>query len=89
MNVKIRTKSQITIPKEIMDKLGLKEGNELDIKIENNKILLRPMIMIPKDQSWFWTKEWQEEEKEIDKEKKEGKIKKVNNINELMEDLNK
>jgi len=31
MITKLRKKSQITIPKELIDKLGIKEGDEIEI----------------------------------------------------------
>jgi len=43
--------------------------------------------MIPKDQAWFWTNEWQEAEKEIDEDIKSGSIKTANNLDELMKGL--
>lgn len=36
------------------------------------------MIQIPKDQAWFWTKEWQEGEKEAEEDIKAGRVKKFN-----------
>lgn len=83
----LRGRSQITIPKNIIDSLGLKEGDNLNIEVENGQIIVKPVVMVPKDQAWFWTDEWQLAEKEVDKDIETGKIKKVNNLNELMKDL--
>ena len=43
--------------------------------------------MVPKNQAWFWTDEWQLAEKEVDKDIKSGKIKTASNIDDLMKDL--
>ena len=43
----LRKKSQITLPSEIVTKLGLSEGDQLDIKEENGTILLFPMAVYP------------------------------------------
>lgn len=40
-----------------------------------------------KEQAWFWTKEWQEAEWEVDEEIKKGKIKTVDSLDELMKDF--
>ncbi len=65
MLTEIRSRSQITIPSEIIKKLNLKQGDTLDIDVEGDQIVLRPVIAIPKDQAYFWTTEWQSEEKQV------------------------
>lgn len=83
----LRSRSQITIPKNIIDKLGLKEGDNLNIEIENGKIIVKPVVMVPKEQAWFWSDDWQASEKQVDADIKAGRIKTANNIDELMKDL--
>ncbi len=46
-------------------------------KIESKEI-------IDKDQYWFWTKKWQEEEKEAENDIRNGKVKKINVIDALI-----
>lgn len=87
MLTQLRGRSQITIPKNIIDELGLKEGDNLNIEIENGKIIVKPVVIVPKDQAWFWTKKWQSQEKEVDKDIERGRIKTANNLDELMKDL--
>lgn len=87
MIAQLREKSQITIPKNLIEKLNLKIGDNIDINIENNTIVIRPVVIIPKDQAWFWSKEWQKEEKQAEKDIKNGKVKKFNSSQELFEDL--
>jgi len=38
---------------------------------------------INKDQAWFWTKEWQKGEREVDEEIRKGHILKAKNVEEL------
>lgn len=87
MITQLRGRSQITIPKNIIESLGLKEGDNLNIEIENGKIIVKPVVMVPKDQAWFWTDRWQEAEKEVDLDIKAGRIKTANNLDNLMKDL--
>lgn len=87
MITQLREKSQITIPKELIRKLNLKAGDSIDIDVEDNKIILKPVVVIPKDQAWFWSKEWQQNEKQADKDIKNGKTKKFNSAQELFDDL--
>lgn len=46
--VQIRKKAQITIPSKIRKSLGVKEGDYLDVRIEDNRIILTPKIIIDK-----------------------------------------
>lgn len=44
----IRKNSQLTIPKKILDKLKLKEGDTIDIEVEEGKIIITPVEVKPK-----------------------------------------
>ncbi len=74
--MKISTKGQVSIPKEVRKFLNLKEGDEVDFRIEGEHVVLIPVktIKIPRDQEWFWTHEWQEKEKEADEDIKRGRV---------------
>lgn len=48
MLVELRQKSQITIPKEIIVKLGLSEGDKLDIFEQDGTICMMPVVVYPK-----------------------------------------
>ncbi|MCM1125332.1 MAG: AbrB/MazE/SpoVT family DNA-binding domain-containing protein [Lachnospiraceae bacterium] len=48
MLAELRQKSQITIPKEIIAKLGLSEGDKLDIFERDGAICMLPVVVYPK-----------------------------------------
>lgn len=48
MLAELRPKSQITIPKEIVVKLGLSEGDQLDIFERDGAIYMLPVAVYPK-----------------------------------------
>lgn len=48
MLAELRQKSQITIPKEIILKLGLSEGDKLDIFEKDGFICIMPVVVYPK-----------------------------------------
>ena len=48
MLAELRVKSQITIPKEIITRLGLSEGDKLDIFEKDGMICLMPVVVYPK-----------------------------------------
>jgi len=72
--VKIGPKHQVTIPKEVFDALHLEVGDFLDTQVKDNAIVLIPKKLVAKDQEWFWTKEWQEKEKEADEAIAKGEV---------------
>jgi antitoxin MazE len=71
---KISPKHQITIPKEAFEKLRLEVGDFLEAVTTEEGLLLVPKKLISKDQAWFWTKEWQEKEKEADEAIARGEL---------------
>ncbi|MDR1541132.1 MAG: AbrB/MazE/SpoVT family DNA-binding domain-containing protein [Clostridiales bacterium] len=48
MLAELRQKSQITIPKEIVAKLGLHEGDKLEVTEQDGAIFLMPVVVYPK-----------------------------------------
>ena len=51
--MRISSKRQISIPKKIMDFLGIHPGDEIEFHIEENSVRLIPIktIKIPRDQA--------------------------------------
>lgn len=61
---RIGPKHQITIPQEAFDELGLQPGDFLEVQVAPDGLLLVPQKLVPRDQAWFWTEEWQASEQE-------------------------
>jgi AbrB family looped-hinge helix DNA binding protein len=68
----IRRKGIVTIPDAIRQELDLHEGDHLVATVEDGRLVLTPASIIPDDQAWFWTPEWQAREQEADREIAEG-----------------
>ena len=66
--MKISPQGQIRIPKNIMITLGIEKGDYVELDIEERQIVLKPRKLIDPSQSWYWTKEWQKMEADVDKE---------------------
>lgn len=49
MLAEIRGRSQITIPSEIIKKLGISEGDTFDVMEKDGGIFLCPVVVYPKD----------------------------------------
>ncbi len=48
MLAELRAKSQITLPKELVEKLGLSEGDKLEMFEQNGTICMMPVAVYPK-----------------------------------------
>src|SRR5699024_12506488 len=86
-HVRFKKKSQVTVPSKIVEALVLQEGDDLQCRLEDGKIVLVPTISIPKDQAWFWSEQWQKEEREVEEQIKDGKLSESNNLEEPFSDL--
>ena len=72
--IRIRENGQITIPKKLREMFSLQEGDILLIESSENGILIKPRKLVDPTQSWFWSKEWQEKERQADDDIKSGRI---------------
>lgn len=85
---KIGPKHQVTIPKKIFEELNLEVGDYLEVNTEKDHISMIPKKLVPKDQAWFWTPEWQKKEREADEDIKAGRVSgPFHSANELIKHL--
>ena len=75
--VKISPGGQVRIPKEIMEKLNVSTGDYLDFSLEKGNINVKAKKLIDADQAFFWEKEWQDAERNAEKDIKEGNLSRV------------
>lgn len=87
MIVDLKQKSQVTIPKELVKKLNLSVGDKLEVEEKDGKLILTPVIIIPKSQAWYYSKEWQDQEKIVDQQMAEGRIYEANSEENLFDEL--
>ena len=72
--IQIRGHGQITIPKRTRELFNLEEGDVLVIEEREDGVLMKPCKLIDPTQTWFWTKEWQEKERQADEDIKAGHV---------------
>jgi len=87
MLVELKQKSQVTIPAELLKKLKLKTGDKLDIEEKDGRLVITPVVVIPRDQMWFYAKEWQQGEQEAERQINDGKVKLAKSKEELFKGL--
>jgi AbrB family looped-hinge helix DNA binding protein len=71
---KVTRNYQITIPKDIRDMTHIEEGSHLNFDVRNGEIVLTPQHLIDADQAWFWSDQWQADEKRVEAEKRDGDV---------------
>lgn len=85
---KITRNFQISIPKEVRERLRLQEGDLIELEERDGQIVLIPKKLIDADQAWFWTREWQEGEREAEEDIRAGRVTGAfKNIDELKKHL--
>ncbi|MBW6463449.1 MAG: AbrB/MazE/SpoVT family DNA-binding domain-containing protein [Firmicutes bacterium] len=85
--VKLRSRAQITLPKEAVKELNLKEGDNLSIEIDNGKVVITPVAIIPKDELWAWVSKTRSAIEEGRLEAKQGKLKEYDSVEDLWKDM--
>jgi AbrB family looped-hinge helix DNA binding protein len=85
--VQIKKRHVITLGQEVRKELNLNEGDVLGISVVDGKIVLEPKKLIPSDQQWFWTEEWQAGEREAQAEIDAGQMKHFSSMKDFLKDL--
>ena len=84
---KVTRHGQITLPAPVRKSLGIEEGDMVEIEIIDDKAILVPKRLVDKSQAYFWTKKWQEGEREADEDIKAGRVKVFDSAEKLVKDL--
>ena len=85
MLAELRSKSQVTIPKEVVTKLGIKEGDKFDVVEKDGVIQLIPVMVYPKK----YVEELKSEIESIKSKVAEGTQPVFSSIDSLFEALEK
>ena len=84
---KVTRHGQITLPASVRKQLGIEEGDLVEIEVEDERAVLMPKKLVDKNQAYFWTKRWQEAEREADEDIKSGRVKTFTSVDELIKEL--
>ena len=86
---KVTRHGQITLPASVRERLGIEEGDLVEIDVEDERAVLVPKKLVDKSQAYFWTRRWQEGERAADEDIKAGHVKTFDSVDELIRDLDK
>ena len=91
---------QVVIPTSTLEQFGklarlLTQAGKIAHKISQGKAValnlpttkLKRPKHVPKDQEWFWMKEWQKGEREVDEALARGDFKEFDNVEDAIKDL--
>ena len=84
---KVTRNGQVTLPASIRKKLNIEEGDIIEMSVEDEKVVLAPKKLVDKSQAYFWTKQWQEAEKQAEEDISSGRVKSFGSADELVDDL--
>lgn len=80
---KVTRNFQVTIPAGVREALHIRVGAFVDFVVQKGQVILKPKTMIDEEQAWFWTKEWQEGEREVEESIKKGRFKSFKDVHEM------
>ncbi len=84
----LRRKNQVTLPSEITRALHVQEGDEIEFSVTpEGEVVLRGLTVIPSDQRWFWTEEWQRGEREANEQIRAGEGETFMNPEDMFADI--
>ncbi len=85
--VKLRSRAQVTLPKEAVKTLNLKEGDNLSVEVADGKVIITPVAVIPRDELWAWSPKMRSAIEQSRVEARKGKLKEYDTVEELWQDL--
>ena len=83
----VQKRNLISIPRDIREQLNINEGDVLDIKMDNNRIIIEPMKLVPSSQAYFWSEDTQNDILEAKNDVDSGNVREFNTINEFLDGI--
>jgi AbrB family looped-hinge helix DNA binding protein len=86
--LQIRSNGQITLPASIRRQANLREGDTLEVIVDEEGVLhLVPQVLVERSQAYFWTKRWQDGEREAEEDLQAGRYRDFDDIEAMLEEL--
>ena len=87
--IQVRKKAQVTLPQSVRQALNIEEGDFLDAVVKDGEVVLRVKKLVDKEQAWFWTRRWQEGEREAEEDIRAGRSQRFDSAREAITFLHK
>jgi AbrB family looped-hinge helix DNA binding protein len=86
--LQVRSNGQITLPTSIRRQVDLKEGDIIEVIVEEDGSLrLIPKVAIDRSQAYFWTERWQQGERQADQDLQAGRFQDFDTMDDLIHSL--
>ena len=85
--VKVQKNKNITLPMWLIRRLHVGVGDFIRLEETHDGVLIKPAKLIDPSQAYFWTKQWQAGEREVEDDLHKGRVKAFKSVKELMRDL--
>ncbi len=83
----VQKRNLINLPRDIRNRLGIHEGDVLDIRLIDNKIVIEPMKLIPSSQAYFWADQTQKDLFEAKNDVDSGNTRDFKDIKEFLDGI--
>ena len=87
--VRLQKNKNITLPMWLIRRFHIGPGDFMCLQETRKGILLKPGKLIDPSQTYFWTKEWQAGEQEVEQQRRQGRGKRFHSMKELVKDLDR
>ena len=79
---------QVTLPKEIRLRTNMQAGDFVEVGLDDEgRIILTPKKLIDASQAYFWTEQWQEEERKAEEDIRAGRVREFDSVADAVEYL--
>ena len=86
--VKVSRNGEVVLPPAIRKSLRIRAGDIVQIKQVGRSLVVTPKKVLDKDQSYYWSAEWQAAEREADADIAACRTKKFDRVEDLIKELN-
>ena len=86
--IKVSRNGELILPTAIRRALDVRAGDYVQLKLVGHSVVVTPKKVLDKDQSYYWSEEWQAAERAADADIAAGRIKTFDDVDELIKELN-
>ena len=87
LKIAVQRRNLISLPREIREKLNIREGDILEARVEDGKIIMEPYKLVPAGQAYFWSKQTQQDLREAGQDVAAGQVREFANVEEYLKGL--
>ena len=87
LKITVQRRNLISLPREIREQLNIREGDVLEARVEDGKLIMEPYKLVPASQAYFWSKQTQQDLREAEQDVAAGQVRDFANVEEYLKGL--